>query len=134
MHQTDTSEAEAPQNDTPDPAPVHTPHNPAVTVSGPPSGMEQYMTLILQQHQLYQVSFPPPLPRPAIGGRNACFSLCKLLVGAGLPARHSYPEPDQAVSETYSSETYLHNISKSKISMTHFHTDIVSFLTIQQQH
>lgn len=29
---------------------------------------------------------PPPLPRPAIGGRNACFSLRALPVGAGLPA------------------------------------------------
>ena len=37
-HQTDIGEAEAPQNDTPNPAPAHTPDNPADTVSGPPSG------------------------------------------------------------------------------------------------
>jgi len=57
-HQTDTGETEAPQNDTPDPAPAHTPHNPADTVSGPPSRMDPSVTLIPQQHQLYQVSFP----------------------------------------------------------------------------
>jgi len=57
-HQTNTGEAEAPQNDTPDPAPAHTPDNPADTVSGPPSGMDPSVTLIPQQHQCYQVLFP----------------------------------------------------------------------------
>jgi len=56
-HQTDTGEAEAPQNDTPDPVSAHTPHNPADTVSSPPSGMDPFVTLVPQQHQLYQVSF-----------------------------------------------------------------------------
>jgi len=51
-HQTDTGEAKAPQNDTSDPAPAHTPHNPADTVSGPPSGMDPSVTLIPQQHHL----------------------------------------------------------------------------------
>ena len=37
-HQTDTGEAKAPKNDTPDHAPAHTPDNPADTMSGPPSG------------------------------------------------------------------------------------------------
>jgi len=37
----DTREAEAPHNDTHDPAPAHTPDNPADIVSGPPSGMDR---------------------------------------------------------------------------------------------
>jgi len=47
-HQTDTGEAEAPQNDTPDPASAHTLDNPADTVSGLSSGMDPSMTLIPQ--------------------------------------------------------------------------------------
>jgi len=58
MHQTDTGETEAPQNDTPDPVPAHTPDNPVDTVSGPPSGMDPSVMFIPQHHQLYQVSFP----------------------------------------------------------------------------
>jgi len=51
-HQSDTGEAEVPQNDTPDPAPAHTLDNPADTVLDPPSGMDPSVTWTPLQHQL----------------------------------------------------------------------------------
>ena len=50
----------------------------ADTVSGPPSGIDLFVTMIPPQHQPYQVSCP--LPRPTKGGCTACFSLRALLV------------------------------------------------------